>query len=126
MSRSSASPTSPRRPARDDAPPAAPNRNQRVWAVVRRIPRGRVATYKQIAEHAVLPGPTGPRQVGYALAALPPDTRIPWQRVINSQGKISARGPHDDGERQRELLALEGVSIDLDGRIDLARYGWRR
>ena len=126
MSRSSASPKTPRRPAKDDAPPAAPNRNQRVWAVVRRIPRGRVATYKQIAEHAVLAGPTGPRQVGYALAALPPDTRIPWQRVINSQGKISARGPHDDGERQRELLALEGVSIDLDGRIDLARYGWRR
>ncbi len=108
-----------------DAPPA-PNRNQRVWAVVRRIPRGRVATYKQIAEHAVLPGPTGPRQVGYALAALPEDTKIPWQRVINVQGRVSPRGPHDDGERQRELLALEGVQIGLDGRIDLARYGWRR
>jgi methylated-DNA-protein-cysteine methyltransferase-like protein len=106
--------------------PPAPNRNQRVWAVVRRIPRGRVATYKQIAEHAVLPGPTGPRQVGYALAALPADTRIPWQRVINAQGCVSSRGPHDDGEHQRELLALEGVAIGLDGRIDLARYGWRR
>ncbi len=106
--------------------PPAPNRNQRVWAVVRRIPRGRVATYKQIAEHAVLPGPTGPRQVGYALAALPADSRIPWQRVINAQGRVSPRGPHDDGERQRELLALEGVQIGLDGRIDLARYGWRR
>jgi alkylated DNA nucleotide flippase Atl1 len=46
--------------------------------------------------------------------------------VINSQGRISARGPHDDGERQRELLALEGVDIGLDGRIDLVRYGWRR
>jgi len=116
----------PARPAPEAAAPPAPNRNQRVWAVVRRIPRGRVATYKQIAEHAVLPGPTGPRQVGYALAALPADTRIPWQRVINSQGRVSTRGPHDDGERQRELLALEGVEIGLDGRIDLARYGWRR
>lgn len=112
------------RPAPDTPP--TPNRNQRVWAVVRRIPRGRVATYKQIAEHAVLPGPTGPRQVGYALAALPTDTKIPWQRVINVQGRVSPRGPHDDGERQRELLALEGVQIGLDGRIDLARYRWRR
>lgn len=114
------------RTARGPEPAAAPNRNQRVWAVVRRIPRGWVATYKQVAEHAAIAGPTGARQVGYALAALTPESKIPWQRVVNSQGRVSVRGPHDDSTRQRELLALEGVQIGLDGRIDLARYGWRR
>ena len=103
-----------------------PNRNERVWAVVHRIPRGRVATYKQVAQHAALPGPTGARQVGYALAALAPGSKIPWQRVVNAQGRISARGAPEADCPQRELLEREGVVFSLDGVIDFARFGWSR
>ena len=120
------SPTAVKKPARAKTPAQGPNRNERVWAVVHRIPRGRVATYKQIAQQAALPGPTGPRQVGYALAALAPGSKIPWQRVVNVQGRISARGAADGDGLQRELLEREGVVFELDGAIDLARYGWLR
>lgn len=115
-----------RRPAAPSAAATGPNRNERVWAVVHRIPRGHVATYGQIAAQAALPGPTGPRQVGYALAALAPGSTIPWQRVVNAQGRISPRGATDGDCRQRELLALEGVEFGLDGAVDLVRYGWQR
>lgn len=104
-------------------PAPGPNRNERVWAVVNRIPRGRVATYKQIAQQAALPGPTGPRQVGYALAALAEGSSIPWHRVVNVAGRVS---PRDSSALQRELLEAEGVGFGLDGAIDLERYGWRR
>ncbi len=111
------------RRANQQFPPPGPNRNERVWAVVHRIPRGRVATYKQIAQHAALPGPTGARQVGYALAALAEGSRIPWHRVVNVAGRVS---PRDSSALQRELLEAEGVCFGLDGVIDLERYGWRR
>ena len=62
----------------------------RIYAVVRRIPRGTVATYGQVAERAGYPGHA--RQVGYALHALPPGTTVPWHRVINASGEVSARG----------------------------------
>ena len=105
------------------APAPGPNRNERVWAVVSRIPRGRVATYKQVAQQAALPGPTGPRQVCYALAALADGSRIPWHRVVNVAGRVS---PRDSSALQRELLEAEGVGFGLDGAIDLERHGWRR
>lgn len=95
----------------------------RIWAVVERIPRGRVATYGQIATLASLPGHA--RQVGYALAALPEGAKTPWQRVINARGEVSARASFDGAPRQRHLLLEEGVVFGLDGRIDLARFGWR-
>jgi methylated-DNA-protein-cysteine methyltransferase-like protein len=107
----------------DQQTPPGPNRNERVWAVVHRIPRGRVATYKQVAQHAALPGPTGARQVGYALAALAEGSRIPWHRVVNAAGRVS---PRESSALQRELLEAEGVCFDLDGVVDLERYGWRR
>src|SRR5213594_2204157 len=81
---------------------------QRIYAVVRRIPRGRVATYGQIAELAGLEGRA--RQVGYALHALPSRTALPWHRVINARGEISARSGSDWGELQR--LVLEGKAFD--------------
>ena len=65
----------------------------RIYAVVRRIPRGRVATYGQVAELAGLPGHA--RQVGYALHALPRGTTVPWHRVLNARGALSLI--HDDG-----------------------------
>jgi methylated-DNA-protein-cysteine methyltransferase-like protein len=96
-----------------------------VWDLVRRIPRGRVATYGQIA--LMLPPPEGvefetyksfgARWVGGAMAACPDD--VPWQRVINSQGKISER---PGAEKQRMLLEEEGIEFVKD-RIDLKKYG---
>ena len=68
-------------------------------------------------------GPTGARQVGYALAALAEGSRIPWHRVVNAAGRVS---PRDSSALQRELLEAEGVAFGLDGAIDLERHGWRR
>jgi methylated-DNA-protein-cysteine methyltransferase-like protein len=92
---------------------------------VRRIPRGRVATYGQVAELAELPGHA--RQVGYALHALREGAArsVPWQRVVNARGEVSARSePGMDG-LQRTILEAEGVGFDERGRIDLSRYRWR-
>jgi methylated-DNA-protein-cysteine methyltransferase related protein len=89
---------------------------------VRRIPRGRVATYGQIARLAGLPGHA--RQVGYALHALSSATAVPWQRVINAAGAISLR-PTTGGVSQRLLLEKEGVEFDARGRVSLAKYAWR-
>ena len=100
-----------------------------VWEIVRQIPVGKVATYGQIA--ALVPVPTGlslkdyqafgARWVGGAMAACPPD--VPWQRVINAQGKISLRKGNSES-KQRELLEAEGVVFDARQRVDLKRFGW--
>jgi len=98
-----------------------------VWDLVRQIPHGRVTTYGDIAK--MLPPPQGveietyaafgPRWVGGAMANCPDD--VPWQRVINAQGKISQR---PGAQRQKELLLEEGVVFDEKDRIDLEKYGW--
>jgi len=88
---------------------------------VRRIPRGRVATYGQIAELAGIGGRA--RQVGYALHAAPDN--LPWHRVINAKGEISPRSGSDSEELQRLLLEAEGVEFDLQGRIDLEKFRWK-
>ena len=72
----------------------------------------------------VSPGRSAARQVGYALAALTNDTKIPWQRVINKDGKISPRGDPDRPEYQRILLEGEGVEFSLGSTVDLQRYRW--
>lgn len=99
-------------------------RYRRIYAVVRRIPRGRVATYGQIA---VLAGmPRQPRVIGYALHALPAGTTVPWHRVINARGMVSVRGGGSGEEiGQRLRLEREGVAFDARGRVSLARFGWR-
>ena len=103
--------------------------NENVWNLVRKIPPGKVATYGQIAVLVPLPSgmtaddyrPWGARWVGSAMAACPED--VPWQRVINSQGKISLRG--EGGHlTQRDLLEDEGVEFDQLERVDLKRFGW--
>lgn len=109
------------------SPPNQQAYYERVWGLVRQVPRGRVATYGQIA--LMLPPPDGvdfesykafaPRWVGGAMAACPDD--VPWQRVINSQGKISLR---PGAERQRLLLEEEGVEFVKD-KVDLKKYGWK-
>ena len=96
---------------------------QRIYAVIQRIPKGRVATYGQIAKLAGLPGHA--RQVGYALSALPEGSDVPWQRVINARGEVSPRSFTGDDREQAERLEREGVAFDDRGRVALARYGWR-
>ncbi|HET7631696.1 MAG TPA: methylated-DNA--[protein]-cysteine S-methyltransferase [Gemmatimonadaceae bacterium] len=104
-------------------PPAGPGTYARIYAVVKKIPRGRVATYGQVARLAGLPGHA--RQVGYAMAALQAGVRVPWHRVINAQGKVSPRraGP-GAGVRQRQLLEREGVVFSPSGVVSLADFGW--
>ncbi|HJQ19897.1 MAG TPA: MGMT family protein [Gemmatimonadaceae bacterium] len=100
----------------------ASNSYARIYATVRRVPKGRVATYGQIARLAGLPGDA--RQVGYALHALPRSTAVPWQRVVNAAGSISLRRT-DGAITQRLLLEREGVRFDARGRVALATFGWR-
>lgn len=99
-------------------------RYERIYAVVRRIPRGRVVSYGQVAVLAGLRGQA--RLVGYAMHALPGGTRVPWQRVINAQGMVSRRRGISGGEiTQRLLLEREGVTFDARGRVSFERFGWR-
>ncbi len=95
---------------------------QKIYAVILRIPPGRVATYGQVAALAGLPGHA--RQVGQALREAPEGLELPWQRVINAKGEVSPRGIGFDAGMQRHLLQEEGVVFDDRGRIDLDRYGW--
>ncbi|HSM83090.1 MAG TPA: MGMT family protein [Nodosilinea sp.] len=98
---------------------------ERIYAIVRQIPRGQVATYGQVAELAGLVGK--PRLVGYALYRVTLDTDdIPWQRVINAKGEVS-QSPLRNGTDylQRAILEDEGIAFDHRGRIDLNQYRWR-
>jgi len=95
----------------------------RIYAVVSRIPLGRVATYGQVARLAGLPGHA--RQVGYALHAMATERPVPWHRVINSRGEISRRSEPGSDAAQRQFLEREGVVFDAAGRVDLARFQWR-
>jgi len=90
---------------------------KRIYEVVRRIPRGRVATYGQVAAEAGLPGQA--RLVGYALHNLPHDLDVPWHRVVNARGGISLDAESGAGRLQRALLEAEGITFDGHGKIDL-------
>jgi methylated-DNA-protein-cysteine methyltransferase-like protein len=94
-----------------------------IWEIVRQIPRGKVATYGEVATESGFPGQA--RLVGYALHALPPHAGVPWQRVLNSQGRISFPRGSSSYARQRRLLRGEGVIFQGDI-IDLERFGWLR
>jgi methylated-DNA-protein-cysteine methyltransferase-like protein len=95
---------------------------RRIYAVVRRIPRGRVATYGQVALLAGLP--RAARQVGYALHALSGSSTVPWHRVINASGRISLP-PGAGGVEQRLRLVADGVAVDQGGAVSLPRHQWR-
>jgi methylated-DNA-protein-cysteine methyltransferase-like protein len=94
---------------------------ERIYDVVRHIPRGQVATYGQVAAYA---GRCTPRQTGYAMAALR-DGSVPWHRVINSRGRISFPEGSRGAREQRRLLEEEGVVFGHNGGINLNRYGWQ-
>ncbi|MFN2637569.1 MAG: MGMT family protein [Gemmatimonadaceae bacterium] len=93
----------------------------RIRAVVSRIPRGRVATYGQIARLAGLPGQA--RLVGYALHALPRGSMIPWHRVINARGQITT--PAGSDTMQRRLLETENIRFGTDNRVNLDTFLWK-
>jgi len=96
---------------------------RRIYSVVARVPRGKVATYGQVARLAELTGQA--RIVGYALAALPPGTRLPWHRIVNARGGISQRTDGPYGHIQRARLKKERVRFDGRGLIPLETFLWR-
>lgn len=109
------------------SPPDPAEFHARVWDLVRQVPRGKVATYGQIALMLAPPAGVdmdnylafGARWVGGAMAACPDG--VPWQRIINSQGKISERPGAD---KQHRLLEEEGIVFVKD-RVDLKHFGWK-
>jgi len=105
--------------------PGAHDLHALIYEVTKKIPRGRVATYGQVAALAGLPGHA--RLAGYALYNLPEQLhgKVPWQRVINARGEISYSESRRGGDfLQHELLEKEGVEFDARGRVDLRRYKW--
>jgi methylated-DNA-protein-cysteine methyltransferase related protein len=92
-----------------------------VYRLVKRIPRGHVTTYGELARKLRFRG--GARAIGYAMAACPSGRGIPWHRVVGAGGRLIIREPY--GSLQRRLLETEGVTID-GRRIDMHLYAWTR
>ena len=92
-----------------------PGFHERVWAVVRTIPAGHVASYGDVA--GALGLRSAARQVGYALSALPESSDVPWHRVVNARGRLSVRTDSSPSDIQRLLLEQDGVEVDEDGRL---------
>lgn len=104
--------------------PSVSDSYSRIYAAVRKIPRGRVTTYGAIARLAGLPRQA--RLVGYALHAASSAAPMPWHRVINAQGKLSlVRDGKSSGITQRILLEREGVRVAGGNRVSLEQYGWK-
>lgn len=101
---------------------ATAKRNTRIWATIRDIPEGCVASYGQIAEITGIP--RGARQVAYALRHLPDGLGVPWYRVIRSSGRIAFEKGSNGYNEQSKRLMIEGVAI-LEGRIDMQIYRWQ-
>ena len=97
--------------------------DQRVYAMVEQIPHGHLSTYGQVADWIGAYGCA--RQVGWALRRLQLPSSIPWQRVVNAQGRISMSLSREGSDwMQRELLIAEGIPVDLVGRLPLKRFLW--
>jgi methylated-DNA-protein-cysteine methyltransferase-like protein len=101
------------------------NLKEKIYALVKKIPRGKVSTYGDIAAFAG--SPRAAREVGWALSALPFDTTLPWWRVINAQGAISPRSGDDKGafEHQAAPLRKEKIQVNKEGKLELEAYRWR-
>jgi len=112
------------RVGREAPPPRAGSSYPRIYAVVTRIPRGRVATYGQVA--AVAGMPHAPRVAGYALHALPQGSPVPWHRVVAAGGRLSL-GKLDPSSAMTQRLRLEHEGVRFDGRgcVDLERHLWK-
>ena len=101
---------------------AANDNTNKILAVVRQIPSGRVATYGTVARLAGIP--RNSRQVGSVLKRLPEGVNVPWFRVVNSKGEISDRGRAAMESFQRSILERENVEFDASNRISLKKFGW--
>ncbi|PCJ24473.1 MAG: cysteine methyltransferase [SAR86 cluster bacterium] len=100
---------------------SALNNKEKIWQTVHQIPRGKVASYGQIAKLADLPGYA--RYVGYVMKNLPKGTKLPWYRVVNSQGKLSFPRDSRQYQTQKSKLEAEGV-IFVNGRFSMKKFGW--
>ncbi len=97
------------------------NHKERIWQIVYLIPRGKVASYGQVAKLAELPGYA--RYVGYVMKNLPKDTQLPWHRVVNAQGKLSFSRDSREYQSQKAKLEAEGM-VFINGRFSLKMYQW--
>ena len=105
------------------APPQGNEAAAAICAVIRRIPKGWVATYGQVAAMAGLPRRA--RLVGHVLQHLDPASDIPWHRVVNAKGEVSYTPTRDGSDAyQQRLLEKEGVEFDDRNRFDLVRFRW--
>ncbi|NKB76073.1 MAG: cysteine methyltransferase [Gammaproteobacteria bacterium] len=93
---------------------------EEIYKIVRRIPAGNVTSYGRIARMVKC----NPRQVGYAMAAIPDGMDVPWHRVVNSKGEISLRKDGYGDHFQRQKLAEEGVIFNEKGRVNFDLFGW--
>jgi methylated-DNA-protein-cysteine methyltransferase related protein len=114
-------------PSKRKLPQSAPSEGDEavaaICAVIRRIPRGWVATYGQVAAMAGLPRRA--RLVGHLLQHLDPATKIPWHRVVNAKGEISYSLSRNGGDAlQLRLLEKEGIEFDDSNRFNLERFRW--
>lgn len=101
---------------------AGPRNDIRLYTLLASVPEGKVVTYGQLAELIGLPRRA--RWVGQILKQLPEDTRLPWHRVINAQGRISLP-PLSGGDEQATRLRSEGVLVSPEGKVSLRQYGWK-
>lgn len=95
--------------------------NEKIWQVVNEIPAGWVATYGQVAQLAGLPGYA--RYVGHVLKNLPADSKLPWFRVVNAQGRLSFEISTRQYQRQKSLLEKEGI-VFINGKFSLREFQW--
>ncbi len=125
MTPSTRKPTT-RKPAKSSLPRKVSETYRKIYATVKKIPRGKVASYGQVARVAGMG--RNARLVGYALHALRDDNaqRVPWQRVINAQGYVSIKEPPMAAEIQQRLLEMEGVEFSPRGKVDWKRFGWKK
>ncbi|MBL6905344.1 MAG: MGMT family protein [Pseudomonadales bacterium] len=100
---------------------SALNNKEKIWQIVYQIPRGKVSSYGQVARLAGLPGYA--RYVGNVMKNLPKDTKLPWHRVANSQGKLSFHQESREYQTQKTRLEAEGV-VFVNGRFSLKKFGW--
>jgi methylated-DNA-protein-cysteine methyltransferase-like protein len=112
----------PNKPAARPAPTPLTEAYARIWAVIKRVPKGRVATYGQIATEAGFA--KRPRLTAQALRHAPEKLKLPWFRIINAQGRIAIPKGSAGHDEQRERLEAEGVAFIRD-RVDLDVYRWQ-